>query len=128
MRSLTLAPSRVAVVRARRAQAVGRVTDALPPLSYIVGMDMHQEPGIRHLTYDQLIDAFGRRTAHYVDRIGQLEVNSRCQYGLRAFDRRAESFLRRSTPHTATRYARTGCVSAGTPAAYTARSAGIAAP
>ena len=37
------------------ARQVARVTDASPVLSYSRGMDMHQEPGIRHLTYDQLV-------------------------------------------------------------------------
>jgi GTP cyclohydrolase II len=36
---------------------VARVTDVLPGLTYGFWMDMHQEPGIRHLTYDQLVAA-----------------------------------------------------------------------
>ncbi len=31
------------------------VTNVLPVLTYSQAMDMHQEPGIRHLTYDQLV-------------------------------------------------------------------------
>jgi GTP cyclohydrolase II len=34
---------------------VAPVTAVLPRLAYGDGMDMHQEPGIRHLTYDQLV-------------------------------------------------------------------------
>ena len=44
------------------------VTDALPPVTYITQMDMHQEPGIRHLTYDQLVAS---TAAHECDGVGR---------------------------------------------------------
>ena len=50
---------------------VGRVTDASPHLSYITQMDMHQEPGLQHLTYDQLVAS---TADHECDGIGRDHV------------------------------------------------------
>jgi GTP cyclohydrolase II len=56
------------IARGLRDHQVVRVTDALPAMPYIVWMDMHQEPGIRHLTYDQLVAS---NADHECDGVGR---------------------------------------------------------
>lgn len=47
------------------------VTEASACLAYSVGMDIHQEPGLRHLTYDQLLTS---AADHECDGIGRDHV------------------------------------------------------
>ena len=55
----------------RRPGRVGPVTEGLSHLEDIGQMDMHQEPGIRHLTYDQLVAS---TADHECDGIGRDHV------------------------------------------------------